>query len=487
MSAFFAYKDGRLQAEAVPLAEIARAVGTPFYCYSTAALRAAHDDHVQALSGLDATLCYAMKANSNLAVVRCFAERGAGADVVSEGELRQAIAAGVPPNKIVFAGVGKTPEEMAAGLDAGILQFNVESVPELETLNRVAAGRGQRAPVALRVNPDVDAKTHAKISTGKAENKFGIDLPRIEGLARRAMEMPGIAPEGLAVHIGSQLTDLAPFEAAFGRLIALYRELRAAGVPLRRLDFGGGLGVSYRDERPPEIRAYGAMVRRLIGDLEAELVFEPGRALTADAGVLVARTLYVKEGSARRFVILDAAMNDLIRPAMYDAWHDMLPLRQPAPGAEQGPFDVVGPICESSDTFAKGRILPTPEAGDLLAICSAGAYGAVMASSYNARRPAAEVLVNGADFAVVRPRPDYAAILGQDRLPPWLAAPAVPARGPSGAKSAASRGEERRGEPRGAATRRQEVSASPGTPEFRPARPKTGNRPKTGRRGRAPA
>jgi len=420
VSAAFAYKDGLLHAEEVPLTRLAEAVGTPFYCYSSASVTSAYEDFAGAFRGHPALVCYALKANANLALVRTLARLGAGADVVSEGELRVALAAGVPAERIVFAGVGKTEAEMAAGLEAGILQFNVESLPELEALNRVAMGRGARAPAALRINPDVDARTHEKITTGKAENKFGIDLARVREIAALAAGMPGISLQGLAVHIGSQLTGLAPFRAAFERLAALYGELRDAGHDLHQLDFGGGLGIAYRDESPPRVADYAAMVKEVAGALDARLVFEPGRLLVGEAGLLVTRVLYVKEGAQRRFLIVDSAMNDLIRPTLYDAWHDMIPVVE-ASGADQQPFDIVGPVCETGDTFARQRPLPAMAAGDLLAICCAGAYSACMASAYNMRRPAPEILVRGQDFAVVRPRPDYAEMLARDRLPAWLA------------------------------------------------------------------
>ncbi len=416
----FHYRDGALHAEGVSLTALAETVGTPFYCYASGAIEDAYNAMANALSGLPAMICYALKANGNLAVVRTLAKLGAGADVVSEGELRVALAAGIPADKIVFAGVGKTREEMAAGLRAGILQFNVESVPELEALSEVATSMGLRAPTALRVNPDVDALTHAKISTGRAENKFGIDLGHIQDTVKLALSLPGISLEGLAVHIGSQLTDLTPYGAAFERLSALYRDLHGQGVPLRRLDFGGGLGISYDGETPPDLAAYAALVRKHAAGLPAELVFEPGRFLVGNAGVLIARVLYVKQGAARRFLVLDAAMNDLIRPSMYDAYHAFKPVRAPAAGAVEMPVDIVGPICESADTFAKQRPLPPVEAGDLLAICSTGAYGAVMSSTYNCRRLAPEVLVRGEDHAIVRARPDYAAMLAGSPLPDWL-------------------------------------------------------------------
>lgn len=420
MTTAFPYCDGLLHAEDVSLAHIAQAVGTPFYLYSTAAMAESYTALAQALGDLDATICYALKANGNLAVVRSFAEMGAGADVVSEGELRRALEAGIPPQRIVFAGVGKTEAEMIAGLDAGILQFNVESRPELERLDQVARDRGTQAAVALRVNPNVDALTHAKISTGKAENKFGIDFDQARTIVANAEAWPGIRIEGLAVHIGSQLTDLAPYDTAFGRVAELYRELKAAGLPLKRLDLGGGLGIAYGTELPPSLDTYAALARRHTADLDASLIFEPGRLLIGNAGLLVTKVIFVKEGASRRFVVVDAAMNDLIRPTLYDAWHAILPVKEPADTAESWRVDVVGPICESSDTFAQERALPPVDPGDLLAICSTGAYGAVMTSSYNMRLPTPEVLVRGQDYAVVRPRMDYATLLAQDRLPQWF-------------------------------------------------------------------
>ena len=416
----FRYRGGVLHAEEVSLERLAREVGTPFYCYAAGALEDSYTAMAGALAGLPATICYALKANGNLAVVRSLARLGAGADVVSEGELRLALAAGVPPAKIVFAGVGKTREEMAAGLSAGILQFNVESLPELEALSEVAAGLDRRAPVALRVNPDVDALTHEKISTGKSENKFGIDLDHIDAAVERALALPGISLEGLAVHIGSQLTELEPYADAFARLAALFRRLRERGVPLRRLDFGGGLGISYKGETPPDLERYAALVREHTAGLEAELIFEPGRFMVGNAGVLVTRVIYVKQGAARRFLILDAAMNDLIRPAMYEAWHDFVPVSAPAADAAPVPVDIVGPICETADTFARARPLPPLAAGALLAISSSGAYGAVMASTYNCRLPAPEVMVKGADYAIVRARPSYDDLIAGSQVPHWL-------------------------------------------------------------------
>ena len=416
----FAYRDGRLLAEDVALEDIAREVGTPAYVYSSGMVEAAYQELAAALSGLPAQICYAVKANGNIALIATLGRLGAGADVVSGGELRRALAAGIPPAKIVFAGVGKTAEELAFALDCGILQFNVESLPELELLNRIALEKGSRAPVALRVNPDVDAGTHAHISTGRSGHKFGIDLDQAPAVFARAQELAGISIEGIAVHIGSQLTDLAPYRSAFGRLAGLYRELRGQGYPLRRLDLGGGLGIVYRGESRFDLTAYAEAAREATAGLDAELIFEPGRLLVGNAGVLLTRVIYVKEGSTRRYVIVDAAMNDLLRPMLYEAWHDIMPVRAPAPDAELAEVDIVGPICETTDTFARGRPLPPVAEGDLLTINSAGAYSAVMSSTYNTRLMAPEVLVRGDRFAVVRPRQDYAALIAQDRLPDWI-------------------------------------------------------------------
>lgn len=418
----FIYQNGVLMAEGVPVAEIAAAVGTPVYVYSTATLVRHYGVFDAALAGMDHLICFALKANGNLAVVRTLAALGAGADVVSGGELRRALAAGVPPGKIVFSGVGKTAEEIAFALDAGIGQFNVESEPELALLDQIAQGRGLRAPMALRVNPDVDAKTHAKISTGKAEDKFGVPIARARAVYARAAAMAGIEVIGVDVHIGSQLTDLAPFEAAFTKVAELTGQLRADGHTIRRLDLGGGLGIPYRasNEAPPLPFDYGTVIRRTVGDLGAQVVIEPGRLIVGNAGILVASVLYAKPGEGRDFLILDAGMNDLVRPAMYDAWHDIVPLVEPSPGAALAPMDVVGPVCETGDRFAIGRSLPPLGPGDLVAFRSAGAYGAVMASEYNARPLVPEVLVNGAAFAVIRPRPTYEEMLARDMMPNWL-------------------------------------------------------------------
>ena len=417
----FTMKNGALHAEEVAIADIAAAVGTPFYCYSTATLERHYRVFAEAFSDVPATICYALKANGNLAVVRVLADLGAGADVVSGGELRQALAAGVPADRIVFSGVGKTVDEMRFAMAAGILQFNVESPRELEILNDLAVARGARTPIALRVNPDVDAKTHAKISTGMSHNKFGVAAADASGLCRRAAELPGLELVGLAMHIGSQLTDLGPLQLAFERLAELTRDLRAEGHAIERLDLGGGLGIRYHDETPPSPEAYAAMVKRATAGLDCRLLLEPGRMMVGNAGVMVTKALYIKHSGERRFVIVDAAMNDLLRPAMYDAYHAIEPVIAPVEGDAATPADIVGPICESGDSFAKDRSLPTIAEGDLLAIRTAGAYGAIMASSYNMRPLIPEVLVKGDRFAVIRRRPDFDEMTALQCLPDWLA------------------------------------------------------------------
>ena len=417
---FFHYRGGELHAEELPVANIAAAVGTPFYLYSAAGFTAQYRRFADAFLPERPLICYAVKANSNLAVMRLLAGLGAGADVVSEGELRRALAVGVPPERIIFSGVGKTAAEMQAAVDAGIHQVNVESVPELRRLSEVASARGRIARIAIRVNPDVDAHTHAKISTGRKENKFGIEIDEAIAAFELASELPGIKPVGLAVHIGSQVTDLEPYRRAFERVAELVLELRALGFSVARLDLGGGIGVRYHGERPLEPLTYAKLVRGIFGSLGLTLAFEPGRVLTAPAGLLVSQVLYVKEGSTRRFVIVDAAMNDLIRPALYDAWHDIVPVRLPAAGASLASADVVGPVCETGDTFAVDRELPPFAEGDLLAFTAVGAYGAVMSTTYNSRLLVPEVLVAGQRFAVIRARPSYDALLSLDTIPQWL-------------------------------------------------------------------
>jgi len=420
VSDFFAYRGGELHAEEIPISRIATAIGTPFYLYSAAALTAGYRRFVEAFSGERPLICYAVKANSNLAVLRLFADLGAGADVVSEGELRRALAAGMRPQKIIFSGVGKTQAELEAAVDAGIHQINVESVPELHRLNEVASARGRVAPVAIRVNPDVDARTHAKISTGMKENKFGIDLGEAVAAYRLARELPGLEPVGLAIHIGSQLVDLKPYRHAFARVVELVLELRAIGLTVSRIDLGGGIGIRYRAEQPPEPKSYARLVRQAFGSMGLAMTLEPGRVLAGPAGLLLARVVYVKQGAARRFVIVDAAMNDLIRPALYDAWHDIVPVRHPALDASLAPADVVGPVCETGDTFAVARDLPPVAGGDLVAFTAAGAYGAVMSSTYNSRLLVPEVLVAGDRFDIIRARPSYGDMLSLDTIPAWL-------------------------------------------------------------------
>jgi diaminopimelate decarboxylase len=418
----FLYRGGVLHAEDVPLPEIAAAVGTPAYVYSAATLTRHFRVFEEALAGTPHLICYAMKANSNLAVVALMASLGAGMDVVSGGEYRRARAAGVPGDKIVFSGVGKTREEMRLALEGGVRQFNVESEPELAALSETAASLGAVAPIAVRVNPDVDARTHAKIATGKSENKFGVPLARAREVYAQAARLPGIEVVGVDVHIGSQLTELAPYEAAFAKVADLAQALRADGHDIRRLDLGGGLGIPYRrsNEAPPLPFDYGEVIRRTVGHLGCEIEIEPGRLIAGNAGLLLSRVIYLKRGEGRDFLILDAAMNDLVRPAMYDAWHDIVPVAEPAPGVAQAVFDVVGPVCETGDTFARSRAMAAVGEGDLVAFRSAGAYGAVMASEYNSRPLAPEVLVSGDHFDVVRARPSFDEILNRDTIPDWI-------------------------------------------------------------------
>jgi len=419
----FVYRDGVLHAEDVPLPLIADAVGTPFYCYSTATLTRHYRVFREALAGLDTLICYAMKANSNQSVIATFIKEGAGVDVVSEGELRRALAAGASPDKIVFSGVGKSAREIAFALDANILCFNVESEPELERISAIATTKGRIAAVAIRVNPDIDARTHAKITTGRAENKFGVPYERARAVYARAATLPGINVRGVDMHIGSQITDLAPFDEAYGRLADLVRDLRTAGHTIDHVDAGGGLGIPYRleDPPPPDPTAYAEIIRRRLGNLGAQILFEPGRLFVGNAGILVAAVEYVKQGTAKNFVILDAGMNDLIRPTLYEAHHDIRPIRQADPKAPGMVADVVGGICETGDYLALGRTLPPLKAGDLVAIMTAGAYGAVQGSTYNSKTLAPEILVNGRDWAIVRPRQTYGNLIGLDRIAPWLA------------------------------------------------------------------
>ncbi|KQU96174.1 diaminopimelate decarboxylase [Mesorhizobium sp. Root102] len=419
----FDYRDGVLYAEDVAIPDIAAQVGTPFYCYSTATLTRHYRVFAQAFAGLHALVCYAMKANSNQAVLRTLAKLGAGADVVSEGELRRALAAGIPAGKILFSGVGKTAREMDFALAAGILCFNVESEPELELLSARAAALGKVAPISLRINPDVDAKTHKKISTGKAENKFGIPWQKARQVYARAAKLPGIKITGIDTHIGSQITELQPFDDAFALLVDLVGALRADGHAIEHVDLGGGLGIPYRvDNNPPPLPdAYAQIVRKHVTTLGLKVMFEPGRLISGNAGILVSEVIFVKEGDAKNFLVVDAAMNDLIRPTLYDAFHDIRPVVQPPADTPRMMVDVVGPVCETGDYIGLDRDLPRLKAGDLIAVSTAGAYGAVQAGTYNTRLLVPEVLVDGDRFHVVRPRLTYDDLIGLDSVPDWLA------------------------------------------------------------------
>jgi diaminopimelate decarboxylase len=418
----FDYIDGVLHAENVALSEIAAKVGTPFYCYSTATLTRHFKIFSESLAGLDALVCYAMKANSNQAVIKTLAKLGAGADVVSEGELRRALAAGIPASKIVFSGVGKTAREMDFALAAGIHCFNVESRPELELLSARAVAAGKVAPVSIRINPDVDARTHKKISTGRKENKFGIPYGDARTAYARAAELPGLKPVGIDMHIGSQIIDLEPFDEAIKLLAELATALRAQGHDITHIDLGGGLGIPYRtDNTPPPLpEAYGAIVRKHTANLGMKVLVEPGRLIVGNAGVLVTSVIYVKDGDHKNFVIVDAAMNDLIRPTLYDAYHDIRPANEPEANATRITADIVGPVCETGDYLALEREMPLPNQGDLLVISSAGAYGAVQAGTYNTRLLVPEVLVNGDQFHIIRPRTTYDELIGLDCVPGWL-------------------------------------------------------------------
>jgi len=418
----FAYRGGALFAEDVDLAALAEQIGTPFYCYSTATLTRHYEVFAGAFAGVPSLVCFALKANSNQAVIATLARLGAGADIVSGGELMRALSAGIPAGKIVFSGVGKTREEMAAALKAGIYCFNVESEPELAALSGLAVSLGKKAPVSVRVNPDVDAKTHAKIATGKSENKFGIPLARAREIYREAAKLPGIAITGVDMHIGSQITELAPFENAAALIVELARDLLRDGHKLEHIDFGGGLGIPYHPENepPPLPKAYAEMVKRLTKGMNLKLVFEVGRLIAGNAGILVTRVIYVKRGAEKNFVVVDAAMNDLVRPTLYDAYHEILPVAEAEDSAPPIVADVVGPVCETGDYLALDRKLPPVQPGDLLAIMTAGAYGAVQSSTYNTRPLVPEVLVRGSAAAVVRARIDAARQIGFDSLPDWL-------------------------------------------------------------------
>ena len=418
----FEYRNGVLCAESVPLPEIAAAVGTPFYCYSTATLTRHFNVFSKAFDDLDALVCYAMKANSNQAVVKLLGKLGAGSDVVSEGELRRALAAGIPPSKIVFSGIGKTAREMDFALSVGIHCFNVESEPELELLSARAVAAGVTAPVSLRINPDVDAKTHRKIATGKAENKFGIPWQKARTVYRRAAELPGLRVVGIDMHIGSQITELQPFDDAFALLVELVGKLSSDGHAIEHVDLGGGLGIPYQTDNdpPPLPDAYAAIVRKHVTKLGLKVIFEPGRLIVGNAGVLVSQVIYLKEGDAKNFVIVDAAMNDLIRPTLYDAFHQIRPVIEAGADRPRMMADVVGPVCETGDFLALDRDLPRLESGDLISFATAGAYGAVQSGTYNTRLLVPEVLVDGDRFHVVRPRQTYEELIGLDSVPDWL-------------------------------------------------------------------
>jgi diaminopimelate decarboxylase len=418
----FTYRNGALWAEDVALATIAEAVGTPFYCYSSAAIEGSFEAFRSVFAGQNIAISYAMKANSNQAVLTTLAHLGAGMDVVSEGELRRARKAGVPGERIIFSGVGKTLAEMNLGLDENIYCFNVESEPELEALSRVALSRGEVAPIAIRVNPDVNARTHAKIATGKSENKFGVPISRARDVYAYARTLPGLNVHGVDMHIGSQITDLEPFDDAFALLAEFVQALRADGHRIDHVDLGGGLGISYRNDNnpPPSPEQYAKVVAKRTAALGCKVILEPGRLIVGNAGALVSSVIYLKKGENKHFVIVDAAMNDLVRPTLYDAHHEILPVREPEPSAYLMRSDVVGPVCESGDYLALDRDLPELAAGDLIVVMSAGAYGAVQAGTYNTRLLVPEVLVKGAEFSVVRPRPTYEEVIGLDTLPPWL-------------------------------------------------------------------
>jgi diaminopimelate decarboxylase len=415
----FSYYNGNLCAEGVSIEKLAEEVRTPFYCYSTATLERHYNVFKSAFEGLDTLICFAVKANSNIAVIKTLSNQGAGADVVSGGELKRALVAGVPAEKIVFSGVGKTKQELTSALNAGVMQINVESVPELETLNTVAQEMGVRAPVSIRINPDVDAKTHAKITTGLSENKFGVGISEAQDVYANGREMAGIELVGVAVHIGSQLLDLTPFKHAYTRVRDLVEVLRADGHNIRRLDLGGGLGIPYEGQETPSPAAYAKVVKETVGDIGCRIMLEPGRVIAGNAGILVMRVIYVKEGPTRTFIIVDAAMNDLMRPSLYGAHHDIVPVAEPSTDTALIEVDIVGPICETGDSFGTKRLMPLLKAGDLLAVRTAGAYGAVMSGTYNTRPLVPEVLVRGEEYTIVRRRLSVDALLAMETLPNW--------------------------------------------------------------------
>jgi len=415
---YFPHKDNEMFVEDIAISDIAKQVQTPFYCYSSAAIETSFQDYQNAFSDQDALVCYAVKANSNQAVLATLAKLGSGADVVSMGEIRRAILAGIPANKIVYSGVAKTEEEINYALSLDIFQFNVESEPELELISKVATLLNKTAAIAFRINPNVCAQTHEKISTGKAENKFGVPISKARLAYKQAASLPGIKVQGVDVHIGSQLTNLAPFEEAYQRIAQLVIELREDGHDINVIDVGGGLGITYHDEVIPSKQTYAEMVKAQLGHLNCKIVIEPGRSLLGNAGILVSSVVFVKNGEERQFLILDAGMNDLIRPSMYDAFHQIIAVKKDDSSLKT--YDIVGPVCETGDTFAKSRQVGESTSGDLIAIMSCGAYGAVMSSSYNTRMLAPEVMVKGNEFAVVRTRPSYEDIIKQDITPSWL-------------------------------------------------------------------
>ena len=412
--AFFDYRDGQLYAENVAVESIAQQIQTPVYCYSAAAIETNYQSYAMHFKLENSLICYAVKANSNQSILCLLGQLGAGADVVSEGELRRALLAGIPANKIVYSGVAKTASEMRFAVQQDILQFNVESEQELEVLNQVALSEGKQAAIAFRINPDIDAKTHAKISTGKASNKFGISWTRAHKAYAHAAELAGIRVQGIDIHIGSQLTELGPFEDAFKCLAELIGELRNQGHDISIVDIGGGLGISYHEDgpQPPQLSDYAALAHNILGHLDCRILVEPGRSMVGDTGILLSEVIYIKQGKQDRFLIIDAGMNDLLRPSMYDAFHEILPVR--ASGEEKHAYQIVGPICETGDTFARDRELPIMKNGDLVAIMNSGAYGAVMASTYNSRPLVPEVLVDGENFRVIRKRPNYEDLIKLD-------------------------------------------------------------------------
>ena len=418
----FTYKNGHLHAEDVAISTIAKAVGTPFYCYSTATLERHYKVFDNALSALDHLVCYALKANSNQAVIKTLADLGAGMDVVSEGELRRALSAGVAPEKICFAGVGKTREEMAFALKTGIFSFNIESEPELEALASVATELGRTAHIAIRINPDVDAKTHAKIATGKAENKFGIPYARARDIYNQARALEGLEASGIHMHIGSQITDLTPFNNAFQLMRDLVLDLRDQGHNITHVDLGGGLGIPYHEEEkmPPHPDDYAKLIKENLGDLNLKFLFEPGRMITGNAGILVSSVLYLKRGTNKNFLIVDAAMNDLIRPTLYEAYHQIIPVNEQAANTPQSIMDIVGPVCETGDFLGENRTFYELNNGEMIAVLSSGAYGAVQSGNYNSRLAIPEVMVKGEEFAVIRPRTTYEDLINLDQLPTWL-------------------------------------------------------------------